>query len=80
VPLTAERLVGNVRALRDRLAGVPMESGYDTRKLHSNARHELTSISNVSTASREEETSPEALLLKVPACDGAGNGGLPCAS
>jgi hypothetical protein len=53
-----------------------MERRYTARKLHGNARHELASIPNISTASREEEAGPEPLLLKVSACDGAGDRGL----
>jgi hypothetical protein len=49
------------------------ESRNAIRKLYSNARNELACISNVSTASREEEACPETLFYKVFASDGPGN-------
>jgi hypothetical protein len=49
------------------------------RKLHGKTRKELASMTNVPTASGEEEAGPETLSLKVYAGDSARNRRLSCA-
>jgi hypothetical protein len=71
-----ERPVHDIVTLRDSFANVVLESWYFVRKLHSNTRNELTSIANVSTASREEEAGPETVLFKASTGNSTRNGGL----
>ena len=73
VPLVAHRLVCDIITLRHGVANVLTESRNVIRKLYSNTCGELACMTDVSTASQEEEASPEPLFCKVFASDCTGN-------
>ena len=76
-PLVTERLVCNIAVLRYRDTNVTLQSWYIIRKLECNASNELSSVANISTASREEEAGSEPLLLKVIPSNDTNNYRLP---